>query len=405
MSAFVRPRHDYQRAKRAEKVQTDNLYGSKRLARKTSAGSELKERKKDEVNNNNENSNQANNSGIPKRSFTRTPESDTSVRHKDVIRKNSTEKISPKPRRMLPVAPSGAGVKTRLAGNEVVSRRSTPDSSRRSTPERQFEKNRTTPEKFGQCEKGAMDSTPKGQQAAKSVTEGTRRTPETSQRNGDALQRTPEQLRKSDNSVLHKSSDISDRNSKIRKPVEGALTLPSKKVSESSEGSKPKGFLGGIKYNSLPRRHQSKNHSKFYLDIEGEEYMPKKKSEDSKLQDSEQNDKSTIEYGLEKLSLLAKGSKNFTNGLKFNSHEPPSLEVGSNDLKQTHVALFKFFPRHKDEILLEEGDPVNVSKISEDLWCDGTNLVSGKFGIFPSRYVADILAGPNSCKCRRFCFV
>ena len=407
-SAFVRPRQDYQHAKKAEKVQTEQFYGSKRSNRITSGGPEVKEKRKEEMNNNtnsstdnssmqinNKNGEIAGTSGIPRRNFMKTPDAETQTKQRDVLRKESMETRSPKPRRKLPPAPSGSVIKTRLPGSEVVSRRSTPDNSRRSTPEKQVEKSRATPDKFAQHEKNSSTSENihKHSEVSRRSSDGSRKTPDINRKAGDTMRRTPEHFHKPQEAVVRKNSDSSDKNSRIKKPTDTSLTLH-RKVEDDS--TKSKSLLGGIKYNSLPRPHPSKNHSKFYLDIEGEEYMPKK-SEDGKFQSKEPTDKSPIEYGLEKLSLLTKSSKGFANGFKTNSHEPPSFEMGSAELKQTHVALYKFLPRHKDEILLEEGDPLSVSKISEDLWYDGTNLASGKSGIFPSRYAADILAGSNTC--------
>ena len=67
--------------------------------------------------------------------------------------------------------------------------------------------------------------------------------------------------------------------------------------------------------------------------------------------------------------------------------------INTNNLdKQTHIALYKFHARHKDEISFNDGDPIQVLKCFEDLWYEGINLLSGKQGVFPSRYVADILS-------------
>lgn len=62
-----------------------------------------------------------------------------------------------------------------------------------------------------------------------------------------------------------------------------------------------------------------------------------------------------------------------------------------SDAKQTHIVVYKFVARHDDEINLEIGDAVHVDKKCEDLWFEGINLRTGKAGIFPSRYVSDIL--------------
>ena len=405
-SAFVRPRQDYQQARKAEKVQTEQFYGSKRVARTASGGNETREKRKEELNNNNEssaiscssrNGDIVNSSGIPRRNVVKTPDAEIQAKQRDVLRKETVDTRSPKPRRKLPLAPTNSSNKTRVPSNEVVSRRSTPDNSRRSTPEKLVEKNRGTPDRVGQYEKSppTADNTNRPPEATRRTLDGSRKTPEISRKGGDTLRRTPEHVIKSHEAVARKNSDSNEKNSRIKKPADGGL-MPSKNHDGVNDSSRSKGPLSGIKYNSLPRSHPSKNHSKFYLDIEGEEYMPKKS--DGKFLGIDQNDKSPIEYGLEKLSLQPKSIKGFVNGFKSNNHEPPSFEMGNEELKQTHVALFKFLPRHKDEVLLEEGDPLSVSKISEDLWCEGTNLASGKSGVFPSRYAADILAGSSACK-------
>ena len=63
--------------------------------------------------------------------------------------------------------------------------------------------------------------------------------------------------------------------------------------------------------------------------------------------------------------------------------------------RQTHIALYKFVARHDDETGLDPGDAVYVGKKYEDLWFEGVNLRTGKAGIFPSRYVSDILQDPS----------
>lgn len=59
---------------------------------------------------------------------------------------------------------------------------------------------------------------------------------------------------------------------------------------------------------------------------------------------------------------------------------------------QTHFAVYKFVPRHKDELAMNVGDAIHVEKAHDDLWYEGTNLKSGDQGIFPSRFVSDVLS-------------
>ncbi|XP_014366337.2 JNK-interacting protein 1 [Papilio machaon] len=59
-------------------------------------------------------------------------------------------------------------------------------------------------------------------------------------------------------------------------------------------------------------------------------------------------------------------------------------------LEATHRGLYKFNPRHHDELELEIGDPIYVQKECEDLWSEGVNLRTGQQGIFPSAYAVDM---------------
>lgn len=60
------------------------------------------------------------------------------------------------------------------------------------------------------------------------------------------------------------------------------------------------------------------------------------------------------------------------------------------DMEVTHRGMHRFIARHKDEMDIEIGDPIHVTKTSDDLWCEGVNLKSGQQGIFPSMYATDL---------------
>jgi len=64
-------------------------------------------------------------------------------------------------------------------------------------------------------------------------------------------------------------------------------------------------------------------------------------------------------------------------------------------LRQTHIAVYKFIVHHDDEISLEVGDAISLCKVHNDSWFEGTNLRTGQCGVFPSRYVSDILQSPK----------
>ena len=92
-------------------------------------------------------------------------------------------------------------------------------------------------------------------------------------------------------------------------------------------------------------------------------------------------------------------STNISNGtaLRKGTEKLKSLQL----LSATHRGLYKFIPRHKDELEIEIGDPIYLSKENDDLWCEGINLRSAQKGIFPSALVTDVeysefVAEPNS---------
>ncbi|KAF7224973.1 C-Jun-amino-terminal kinase-interacting protein 1 [Nothobranchius furzeri] len=54
--------------------------------------------------------------------------------------------------------------------------------------------------------------------------------------------------------------------------------------------------------------------------------------------------------------------------------------------QQSHRAVYRFVPRHADELQLETDDPILMLTRSEDLWCQGYNMRTGATGIFPAFY-------------------
>ena len=90
-------------------------------------------------------------------------------------------------------------------------------------------------------------------------------------------------------------------------------------------------------------------------------------------------------------------SKRLSRSSSLSSNTTSSLssedDLTRSKTKQTHIVVYKFVARHDDEMNLETGDAVYVSRKCEDLWYEGINLRTGESGCFPSRYVSDILRG------------
>lgn len=52
--------------------------------------------------------------------------------------------------------------------------------------------------------------------------------------------------------------------------------------------------------------------------------------------------------------------------------------------------VYRFIPRHDDELDLEADDPLLVEVQAEDLWCEGYNMRTGSRGIFPAFYAVKV---------------
>uniref|UniRef100_A0A087YAX2 Mitogen-activated protein kinase 8 interacting protein 1a n=1 Tax=Poecilia formosa TaxID=48698 RepID=A0A087YAX2_POEFO len=94
-------------------------------------------------------------------------------------------------------------------------------------------------------------------------------------------------------------------------------------------------------------------------------------------------------------------SRKFLNLFTANSSSPYSATGASLfgvfscvldgvERQQSHRAVYRFVPRHADELQLETDDPVLMLKQSEDLWCQGYNMRTGATGIFPAFYAVRV---------------
>nr|AAH29704.1 Mitogen-activated protein kinase 8 interacting protein 2 [Mus musculus] len=70
-----------------------------------------------------------------------------------------------------------------------------------------------------------------------------------------------------------------------------------------------------------------------------------------------------------------------------------SCVVNGEEREQTHRAVFRFIPRHPDELELDVDDPVLVEAEEDDFWFRGFNMRTGERGVFPAFY-AHAVPGP-----------
>uniref|UniRef100_H2L5N6 Mitogen-activated protein kinase 8 interacting protein 1 n=1 Tax=Oryzias latipes TaxID=8090 RepID=H2L5N6_ORYLA len=91
-------------------------------------------------------------------------------------------------------------------------------------------------------------------------------------------------------------------------------------------------------------------------------------------------------------------SKKFLNVFMNGRSSPSSAEsfglyscvLNGEEKNQTHRAVYRFVPRHDDELELEVDDPLLVEVQGEDYWYEGYNMRTGAHGIFPAYYAIEV---------------
>ncbi|XP_054844497.1 C-Jun-amino-terminal kinase-interacting protein 2 [Eublepharis macularius] len=69
-----------------------------------------------------------------------------------------------------------------------------------------------------------------------------------------------------------------------------------------------------------------------------------------------------------------------------------SCMVNGEEREQTHRAVFRFIPRHEDELELDVDDPILVELEEDDYWCRGYNMRTGERGVFPAFYAHEVVS-------------
>ncbi|KAL7979785.1 hypothetical protein Chor_008123 [Crotalus horridus] len=69
-----------------------------------------------------------------------------------------------------------------------------------------------------------------------------------------------------------------------------------------------------------------------------------------------------------------------------------SCMVNGEEREQTHRAVFRFIPRHEDELELDVDDPILVELEEDDYWYRGYNMRTGERGIFPAFYAHEVVS-------------
>ncbi|XP_076879227.1 C-Jun-amino-terminal kinase-interacting protein 1 isoform X2 [Brachyhypopomus gauderio] len=75
-----------------------------------------------------------------------------------------------------------------------------------------------------------------------------------------------------------------------------------------------------------------------------------------------------------------------------------SCVINGEEREQNHRAVYRFVPRHEDELELDVDDPLLVEDQAEDYWYEGYNMRTGARGIFPAYYAIEVTKEPEQLK-------
>ncbi|KAK2841760.1 hypothetical protein Q5P01_011960 [Channa striata] len=130
-----------------------------------------------------------------------------------------------------------------------------------------------------------------------------------------------------------------------------------------------------------------------------DEEMKKWREEDVKRRKEEEEEESSggragAPRSRKFLNLFANNSSHYS-ATGAGSFGVFSCVLDGVERQQSHRAVYRFVPRHADELYLETDDPVLILNQSEDLWCQGYNMRTGTTGIFPAFYAVKVARDVN----------
>ncbi|XP_068594688.1 C-Jun-amino-terminal kinase-interacting protein 1 [Brachionichthys hirsutus] len=92
------------------------------------------------------------------------------------------------------------------------------------------------------------------------------------------------------------------------------------------------------------------------------------------------------------LNVFMNGRSRSTSADSFGLY---SCIINGEEKDQSHRAVYRFVPRHDDELELEVDDPLLVQVQSEDFWYEGYNMRTGARGVFPAYYAVEAPEEPE----------
>uniref|UniRef100_A0A8C9EPY1 Mitogen-activated protein kinase 8 interacting protein 1 n=1 Tax=Pavo cristatus TaxID=9049 RepID=A0A8C9EPY1_PAVCR len=124
----------------------------------------------------------------------------------------------------------------------------------------------------------------------------------------------------------------------------------------------------------------------------GEEYEEDALKHDSVCLSEDSTPEADIHFSKKFLNVFMSGRARSSSAESFGLF---SCMINGEEQEQTHRAVFRFVPRHADELELEVDDPLLVEVQAEDYWYEAYNMRTGDRGIFPAYYAIEVTKDPD----------
>ncbi|NXK44153.1 JIP1 protein, partial [Chauna torquata] len=124
----------------------------------------------------------------------------------------------------------------------------------------------------------------------------------------------------------------------------------------------------------------------------GEEYEEDALKRDAVCLSEDSTPEADIHFSKKFLNVFMSGRARSSSAESFGLF---SCMINGEEQEQTHRAVFRFVPRHADELELEVDDPLLVEVQAEDYWYEAYNMRTGDRGIFPAYYAIEVTKDPD----------
>ncbi|MGH0150499.1 UNVERIFIED_CONTAM: hypothetical protein FKN15_017807 [Acipenser sinensis] len=127
----------------------------------------------------------------------------------------------------------------------------------------------------------------------------------------------------------------------------------------------------------------------------GEDYEEDALKRDSACVSQDSTPETDLPFSRKFLNVFMHGRSSSSSAESFGLF---SCVINGEEREQTHRAVFRFVPRHVDELELEVDDPLLVEVQADDYWYEAYNMRTGLRGVFPAYYAIEVTKEPERFK-------